>query len=170
MGFTGIDYYSAMLLLSEMGPVTRFQSARKLVSYAGLAPGTRKSAEHTFHGRITKQGNKHIRWILIEAVQNASRYEPKLRGLLPASRNETRTPESHHSRRPQDAGLHLLRIETTRRVPGTTRRAAGKEDKATRTNSGKPSSRMRQPAPTRNRQDIFNGAGGGISAPVYWYI
>ncbi len=61
MGFTGIDYYSAMLLTSEMGPVTRFQSAKKLVSHAGLAPGTRQSAEHTFHGRITKQGNKYIR-------------------------------------------------------------------------------------------------------------
>ncbi len=81
MGFTGIDYYSAMLLLSEMGPVTRFPSAKKLVSYAGLAPGTRQSAEHTFHGRITKQGNKYIRWILIEAAQNASRYDPKLRGF-----------------------------------------------------------------------------------------
>ncbi len=81
MGFTGIDYYSAMLVLSEMGPVTRFPTAKKLVSYAGLAPGTRQSAEHTFHGRITKQGNKYIRWVLVEAAQNASRYDPKLRGL-----------------------------------------------------------------------------------------
>jgi transposase len=81
MGFTGIDYYSAMLLTSEMGPVTRFPSAKKLVSYAGLAPGSRQSAEHTFHGRITKQGNKYIRWILIEAAQNASRYDPKLQGF-----------------------------------------------------------------------------------------
>ncbi len=81
MGFTGIDYYSAMLLLSEMGPVTRFPSAKKLVSYAGLAPGTRQSAEHTFHGRITKEGNKYIRWVLIEAAQNASRYDPRLRGF-----------------------------------------------------------------------------------------
>ncbi len=81
MGFTGIDYYSAMLLLSEMGPVTRFPSAKKLVSYAGLAPGTRQSAEHAFHGRITKEGNKYIRWILVEAAQNASRYDPKLRSF-----------------------------------------------------------------------------------------
>jgi transposase len=40
MGFTGIDYYSAMLLASEIGDVKRFRSAKKLVSYAGLAPGT----------------------------------------------------------------------------------------------------------------------------------
>jgi transposase len=38
MRFTGIDYYGAMLLINEMGPITRFASAKKLVSYAGLAP------------------------------------------------------------------------------------------------------------------------------------
>jgi len=79
MGFTGIDYYSAMLLINEIGPVTRFPSAKKLVSYAGLAPGIRQSADHTVHGRITRDGNKYIRWILIEAAQNASRFDPKLR-------------------------------------------------------------------------------------------
>lgn len=39
MGFTGIDYYGAMLLVSEIGPITRFPSPKKLGSYAGLAPG-----------------------------------------------------------------------------------------------------------------------------------
>jgi len=79
MGFTGIDYYSAMLLINEMGPITRFLSAKKLVSYVGLTPSIRQSAEHTVHGRITRDGNKYIRWILIEVAQNASRYDPKLR-------------------------------------------------------------------------------------------
>jgi hypothetical protein len=59
--------------------IYRFPSAKKLVSYAGLAPGIRQSADHTVHGRITRDGNKHIRWILIEAPQNASRFDPKLR-------------------------------------------------------------------------------------------
>ena len=81
MGFTGIDYYSAMLLVNEIGPIDRFPSAKKLVSYAGLAPGIRQSASHTVHGRITRDGNKYIRWILIEAAQNAYRFDPKLRGF-----------------------------------------------------------------------------------------
>jgi len=79
MGITGIDYYSAMFLINEMGPVTRYPCAKKLVSYVGLAPGIRQSADHTIHGRITRDGNKYIRWILIEAAQNASRFDPKLR-------------------------------------------------------------------------------------------
>jgi len=78
MGFTGIDYYSAMLLASEIGDITRFPSAKKLVSYAGLAPGTRQSADKTIHGHIIKEGNKRIRWILVEAAQHAARHDPRL--------------------------------------------------------------------------------------------
>jgi transposase len=78
MGFTGIDYYSAMLLLSEMGPIARFASPKKLVSYAGLAPSTHQSGDRITHGPITKEGNSHIRWILIEAAHQASRHDPRL--------------------------------------------------------------------------------------------
>jgi transposase len=78
MGFTGIDYYSAMLLLNEIGPIARFASPKKLVSYAGLAPSIRQSGNHTTHGHITKEGNSHIRWILVEAAQHAARQDPRL--------------------------------------------------------------------------------------------
>jgi transposase len=79
MGFTDIDYYSAMLLINEIEDVNRFPSADKLVSYAGLAPSQRQSADHTFHGHITRQGNRYIRWILIGAAQHASRFDPQLK-------------------------------------------------------------------------------------------
>jgi len=78
MEFTGIDYYGAMLLINKIGPVARFSSPKKLVSYAGLAPSTRQSGNHTTHGHITKEGNSHIRWILVEAAQHASRHDARL--------------------------------------------------------------------------------------------
>ena len=78
MGFTGIDYYSAMLLINEIGPIARFPSPKKLVSYAGLAPSTHQSGNHTTHGPITKEGNSHIRWILVEAAQHAARHDSRL--------------------------------------------------------------------------------------------
>jgi len=81
MGFTGIDYYSAMLLLAEIGDIKRFPSPKKLVAYAGLAPGIRSSANKTIRGHITKEGNKYLRWILIEAAQHASRFDPKLQSF-----------------------------------------------------------------------------------------
>jgi transposase len=62
----GISYYSALLILSEIGEVERFPNARKLCSYAGLVPSVHSSGGRTYHGSITKQGSKWLRWILVE--------------------------------------------------------------------------------------------------------
>jgi len=63
----GIGFYTAIILSKEIGNIGRFFSAKHLCSYAGLVPSTYQSGEHTRHGKI-KQGNKYIRWVLIEAV------------------------------------------------------------------------------------------------------
>jgi transposase len=81
MGFTGIDHYSPTLLASEIADVKRFPSPKKVVSYTGVAPGTRHEAEKTIHGHIVREGNKRIRWIVVEALQHASRHDPRLRGF-----------------------------------------------------------------------------------------
>jgi transposase len=70
-----------MLLLAEIGDVKRFSSPKKPVADAGLAPGMRSSAGKTVRGRITKDGNRYLCWILIEAAQHASRFDPKLQGF-----------------------------------------------------------------------------------------
>jgi transposase len=67
-----------MLLLNEIGPIVKFDSPKKLVSHASLAPSTHQSGNRTLHGPITKEGNIHIRWILIEAAHHASRHDPRL--------------------------------------------------------------------------------------------
>ena len=38
LGFSGIDYNQAMLILTELGDVTRFSNSKKIVSWVGLAP------------------------------------------------------------------------------------------------------------------------------------
>ena len=43
LGFTGIDYYGALLLLYEIGDITRFSNPKKLVSWVGLAPSRYQS-------------------------------------------------------------------------------------------------------------------------------
>lgn len=65
----GISYYSALLIMAEIGDVNRFDNAEQLCSYAGLVPSTHQSGNTTYHGKITKQGSKWMRWILIQAVQ-----------------------------------------------------------------------------------------------------
>ena len=65
----GIGVYSALIILSEIGDITRFPCEEKLYAYAGVIPSVHQTGEHTYHGHITKQGSKHLRWILIEAVR-----------------------------------------------------------------------------------------------------
>ncbi len=75
MSIPGISYYSALLIRSEIGDIKRFPSAKQLCSYAGLVPSTYASGNRMYHGHITKQGSRWLRWILIEAVIH-SLYKP----------------------------------------------------------------------------------------------
>lgn len=56
------------VVLSELGDVKRFRSQKKVVAYAGLAPGLRESAGHRKRLRITKEGSRMLRWALVETA------------------------------------------------------------------------------------------------------
>src|SRR5918992_2868622 len=69
MTIPGIGYYTALLIVSEIGDINRFPDSYHLCSYAGLVPSTHSSGVVTYHGGITKTGSKHLRWIMIECVR-----------------------------------------------------------------------------------------------------
>lgn len=75
----GIGSFFAVLLRYEIDDVTRFRSAKKLACYTGLIPSTYSSNTRVYHGPLTKQGNKWLRWALIEAVGSAVRASSSLR-------------------------------------------------------------------------------------------
>jgi transposase len=77
----GIGDFFAVLLAVEIDEVRRFSRAQKLCAYAGVVPSTYASGGYVHHGRITKQGNKWIRWACIEAVYPAIRKDPALAGI-----------------------------------------------------------------------------------------
>ena len=77
MTIPGISYYSALLLVSEIGEIERFPDSAHLVSYAGLASSTRSSGGSTIHGRITKTGSAYLRWALNQCVRAHMRAEPE---------------------------------------------------------------------------------------------
>lgn len=65
----GIGLIGAAVLISEIGPIDRFSSPKKLASYAGISPGLYESGK-THHPRgITHEGNGYLRWILCEMTQ-----------------------------------------------------------------------------------------------------
>ncbi|MDI6716223.1 MAG: IS110 family transposase [Actinomycetota bacterium] len=79
MTMPGISYYSALLILSEIGDINRFKQASQLTSYAGLVPSVYSSGGKTHYGSIAKQGSRRLRWILVElsthAVKGSKKFE-----------------------------------------------------------------------------------------------
>jgi transposase len=72
----GIGLLVAMTLVSEIGDIARFPTARKLCAWAGLTPGMRNSDRKLHHEHITKAGPPSVRHVLAEAALVAVRKEP----------------------------------------------------------------------------------------------
>ncbi len=60
-------------MVAEIGDISRFPSARKLASWAGLTPTVRGSDRKIRHGHISGQGSVWLRWALNQAAQTAKR-------------------------------------------------------------------------------------------------
>jgi transposase len=66
----GIGRYSAMLIITEIGEVKRFPTAKHLCQWAGLTPTIRSSDGKARLGHISRQGSTILRWALCEAAQH----------------------------------------------------------------------------------------------------
>ena len=64
----GIDKLSAMVLMAELGDISRFDSPKQLMSYLGLVPSEHSSGGRRRQGSITKTGNGHARRTLVESA------------------------------------------------------------------------------------------------------
>jgi transposase len=69
----GIGELLALTIAAEIGEISRFGNARKLIGYAGLAPTIKQSGQSSWTGRISKAGSPALRWAAIEAAQHAWR-------------------------------------------------------------------------------------------------
>jgi transposase len=72
---SGIGLITAMTILSAIGEIERFPTAKKLVGYAGLGAKVHSSGLTHRTGGITKQGRRELRRVLIEAAWTAVRYD-----------------------------------------------------------------------------------------------
>jgi transposase len=66
----GVGKVIAAIFVAEIGDVGRFDSPKKLCSWAGLTPRHRESDTVVHWGAITKQGSPLVHWAAIEAVGN----------------------------------------------------------------------------------------------------
>ena len=74
----GVGPITALTWALEIGDVLRFPSIKQAISYCGLCGDEKSSAEVSKRMPISKQRNKHIQSVLIEAAKLAPRYHPDL--------------------------------------------------------------------------------------------
>lgn len=69
---------TALTIVHELGDVRRFKNAKAAASHAGLVPRVANSADKSHHGRITKRGNRELRWILSQWAVRLLAHEPRV--------------------------------------------------------------------------------------------
>jgi transposase len=69
----GIGDLLGLTIASEIGDISRFASARKLVGYSGLTPRVYQSGQKSRTGKLSRTGSTMLRWAAIEAAQQAWR-------------------------------------------------------------------------------------------------
>ena len=71
----------ALTWVLEVGEPERFTSIRQAISYCGLCAAQKQSAGKDQRGPLSKQRNKHLQSMLIEAAKLAPRHNETLRQL-----------------------------------------------------------------------------------------
>jgi transposase len=74
----GVGPITALTWALEVGDYTRFQSVKQAISYCGLCSAEKRSADKAMRMPISKQRNKHIQHVLVEAAKMAPRYSHEL--------------------------------------------------------------------------------------------
>ena len=67
----GVGLLTALAVVHTLEPVTRFDRARRIAAYCGLDPKEHSSGDTTRFGHISKQGNRLLRFLLVEAAHRA---------------------------------------------------------------------------------------------------
>ncbi|WP_229124410.1 transposase [Halapricum desulfuricans] len=91
----GVGALTALQIYAEIGEIERFERAAELVSYAGLDPSVRESADSRTEGSISKEGDKYLRAAVVQgawrAVHNGQ--DPYLGEFYHRLRDQKNKPE-----------------------------------------------------------------------------
>src|SRR5271165_6586979 len=75
----GVGSITALAFAVTIGEASRFPRGKHVASYLGLIPREHSSGGKQRLGGISKQGNRFLRQLLVEAAQSAVRYDESLR-------------------------------------------------------------------------------------------
>lgn len=66
----GIGLLTAATLIAEIGDISRFKTASQLMCFLGLIPREHSTGTTRRQGGITKAGNTHVRFLMVESSQH----------------------------------------------------------------------------------------------------
>ena len=75
----GVGPITSLAYVLTLGDVARFRRGKQVASYLGLIPREYSSGGKQRLGGISKQGNRFMRMLLVEAAQAAVRHDPGFR-------------------------------------------------------------------------------------------
>jgi transposase len=110
----GVGDLLALTLAAEIGDISRFPSPRKLVGYAGMAPGVNQSGDRTKSGLpLSKAGSRTPRWAAVEAAQHAWRESNPWHQLYSdlCKRSGSNDAKSAVARKVLTAAWHMLSLQ-----------------------------------------------------------
>lgn len=95
---TGVGTYTAILMASEISEISRFETPKRMISWAGFCPTVRQSGKKTRLGRIKKVGaDSLVNWAMCEAANVAVMHDARMKAVYEAARR-------------RHAGKHTLAI------------------------------------------------------------
>lgn len=86
MTIPGVGEVTALTWALEVGDPQRFSSVGKAASYCGLCSGQHQSGGKEYRGPISKQRNRHLQSILVEAAKLAPRWNAELAAVYERER------------------------------------------------------------------------------------
>ena len=82
----GVGPITALTWVLEVGDTSRFRSIKQAISYCGLCGAEKSSADKVMRTPISKQRNKHIQRMLVEAARLAPRFSEQLAAVYERER------------------------------------------------------------------------------------
>lgn len=90
----GVGFVTTEVVLAEIGDIQRFSSQKKVMAYAGLSPGQRKSAEKSQELHLEKNGSKLLRTAMIESAWRLIRHSTRWRGVYEQLKSRVRAKKA----------------------------------------------------------------------------
>lgn len=115
MSMPGFDAFGATLLALEIDGIKRFRTAKQLVSWAGMCPTVHQSGKSLYHGRMKKDSNRRVNWMLNQAAHTSVRCDDRMKEAYDRARkaHPHQVAGSHVANKMLTVIWNMLQNETT---------------------------------------------------------